>query len=527
MNSETVRQPVPRYRIIYNWDGDQNSYSEYPQSVDELMDKLFAPVRNTQIDAMFWCLGGHEAEWKSETMEIVGDSVGRIYDSVSDLRGAEGIRARIDRNENPYEKAVEVGHELGVDVFVSIRMNDNHLQGVKPDQIHAVNMGGLTNMRKGHREWLLGDNAAPEFFASSWNFAIPEVREHRLTHVEEACRLTDWDGIELDWQRHAFHLPENDAYRLRYTLTDLMRAIRQMVDRVGLERGKPMLVAVRVGTTMESCRRIGYDIETWIKEGLCDIVIAAGTIGTDPGVEVEAFRDLIAGTNVRFYAGYDIDYTLAKRLIPDSNWSRAFNRGLAKRYWDGGVDGLYMFNWHATETSRRPFLTTMGDAVSLERTDKVYPALHRYERGKTEFRAGVEMNDRIYGETPVPLYRTITGDGPSFNVPVHDNVTDVANTGTLASIELQIEMEHFAPDDKVSVKWDGRELGTPDVRNTAAADSGNPSDVEENSWLVWSLDPTEADHGIHEVKVVLVKRDPRIRLALVVQHVEVHITYSQ
>ena len=82
----------------------------------------------------------------------------------------------------------------------------------------------LTDMRAEHPEWLLGDQTS-EWFALSWNMAVAEVREQRLAHVREMLRY-DWDGIELDWQRHAFHLPEEEAYRLRYVLTDLVRAVR-------------------------------------------------------------------------------------------------------------------------------------------------------------------------------------------------------------------------------------------------------------------------------------------------------------
>jgi hypothetical protein len=78
--------------------------------------------------------------------------------------------------------------------------------------------------------------------------AVPEVREHVLQWVTEACRQAEWDGVELDWQRHAFHLPAADAYRLRYTVTDLMRAIRAATDAIAGERGRPFHVAVRVAT---------------------------------------------------------------------------------------------------------------------------------------------------------------------------------------------------------------------------------------------------------------------------------------
>ena len=125
-----------------------------------------------------------------------------------------------------------------------------------------------------------------------------------LKHAE-ACKLADWDGVELDWQRHAFHLPEEDAYRLRYTLTDLQGAVRRLTDAIAEQRGRPFHVIVRVGASRETNRRVGYDLETWIEEGLCDIFVTGANSGTDPGVEVEAYVEMMRGTEVRLYPERD------------------------------------------------------------------------------------------------------------------------------------------------------------------------------------------------------------------------------
>ena len=104
----------------------------------------------------------------------------------------------------------------------------------------------LTAMRKEHPEWVLGLEQAPGWCSTSWNLAVPEVRQHILQLVTEACRQADWDGVELDWQRHAFHLPADDAYRLRYTLTDLMRAIRAATEAIAASPDRPVGVPVTV-----------------------------------------------------------------------------------------------------------------------------------------------------------------------------------------------------------------------------------------------------------------------------------------
>lgn len=549
--AKAKRPTPPPYGIIYNWDGNPHGYSEYPQSLDAFLAKVYAPIENTQVGALFWCAGQHEAKWPSTEIPMIGDAVDRRYDTLLAMRGTENVRALFERGEDPYAAIVARGRELGLHVWASVRMNDNHFWAVgpkgeaahpvdrtywmsdataalRPEDMAKTTASELTQARKDHPEWCLGDGAPP-WASTSWNMAIPEVRELRLQFIKEACELADWDGIGLDWQRHSFHLPEHDGYRLRYTLTDLQRAARKLADGIAERRGRPFHVSVRVAATLESCRRIGYDVETWAREGLCDIIVPAGNSGLDPDIDMEGFARILDGTGVKLYPGLDTDFRLnARRLMPHLQWRDAWIRGLAAGFWDRGADGMYAFNWHATKETRRSLLTTIGNPETLERIDKVYAAVHGTNAPKGTLRAGADMHDRIHAETPVVLNRTLTGEGPTFDIPVHDDVVEADRRGDLDALELQIELEHYSPTgDRVEVLLDGEPLSEPVVRNVAAEDPNVPEDVDENSWLVFVLRSEQADRGPHRVHVRLVERDVRVRVPLVVNHVEVHVRYRQ
>ena len=507
------------YRIIYNWDGAPHHYDEYPQGMEPFLQKVYAPLAGTQVDALFWCMGVHEATWLSNDLPVKGDSTGRVYDSVLTMRDTENLRAMLERGEDPYAAMVARGRELGIDVWASMRMNDQHFWRIQDlEAMQRSTAHEMTALRKEHPEWCLGDQA-PGWCATSWNMAVPEVRAHKLDLIEQACRLADWDGVELDWQRHAFHLPSNHEYRLRYALTDLQRAIRRMTNRLAEERGRPFPVAVRVAATLESCRRIGYDVETWIEEGLCDVLIGAGNSGTDPCFETEEFLRLVEGTGILVYPGFDFDTRQqANRLISHARWRDRWFAGMAQGHLARGADGIYIFNWHANETTRRRSLSTIGSTETLESLDKAYTAVHR-SIGSNPLRQDSERDDRIYGEVPVDLHRTLTGDGPVFRLSTWD--------AGAARVQLLIETAHYSPSgDEVAVTLDGEALGAPAVRNHAAENPDIPSGVDENSWLVWDLDPAQAASGSHEVKVVLVRRDPRLRPPLAVANVEIWTSFG-
>jgi hypothetical protein len=518
----------PSYQIIYNWDGAPHGYSEHPQSVDEFVKKVYAPMADTQVGAHFWCIGSHEATWKSDALEMIGHANDRRYGSVGGFTHTENILEMLERGEDPHEAVVRRGRELRLHVYASVRMNDNHFSGAQPADMASMKAGELTRLRREHPEWLLGDQTS-EWFALSWNMAVPEVREHRFAYVKEVCSLYDWDGVELDWQRHGFHLPDDYGYRLRYALTDLQRAVRAMTNELADSRGRPFYLAARVAGGLEMCRRIGYDVETWVKEGLVDILIPAGGASTDPAVDVEALKEICEGTDVLVYPGLDA-------MIPDAapgpedhfTKDQMLNRGVAARHLRAGADGIYIFNWHADRTARRDLLTQIGSAETLRRTDKIFAATHRVLVDEGAWRGAYRI-DRLWGDVPVALKRTITGDGPSVLIQIGDDVA----TGAVSSIELRLRLAGWVRGDEVRVTWDGNERGKMAARYDNQLHDGyaNPfaapiSDVSEAVWMSCPITTDESAAGDHSVKVVLLERSPRMESDLILTDVEVVVRYD-
>jgi len=96
-----------------------------------------------------------------------------------------------------------------------------------------------------------------------------------------------------------------------------------------------------------------------------------------------------------------------------------------------------------------------------------------------------------------------------------------------AQVTLMIELEHFSPQvDKVSVTLDGQSLPDPVIWNVNDADPDHPASAHENSWLSWEI-KQGMPKGVHQVDVRLMNRDLRLRVPVVVSHVEIHISYPR
>ena len=169
----------PDYGIIYNWDGAPHGYSPVPQSMDAFLDKTYAPLEDTQVGALFWCVGEHATRWPSDALELVGDLHQRRYENAASYTHTENIRRMLDRGEDPQQAVIDRGHQLGLHVYASLRMNDNHFNGAQPSDLQTLHHVELTKLRKDHPEWLLGEDTE-EWFALSWNMAIPSSARKSL-----------------------------------------------------------------------------------------------------------------------------------------------------------------------------------------------------------------------------------------------------------------------------------------------------------------------------------------------------------
>ena len=511
----------PEYGIIYNWDGAPYGYSEVPQSMESYLDKTYAPLENTQVKALFWSIRDHASFGESEPASLLSQSAA-AYTSI------ENVRLMKERGEDSNAALIQRGHELGLQVYASMRMNDNHFGGAQVGDLDGMGDASRVRLRREHPEWLLGDRTS-EWFALSWDMSVPEIRQRRLAHIEEICRPYDWDGVELDWQRHGFHFPDDYGYRLRYTLTDLQRAVRRMTDELSERRGKPFYLAARVSGTLEMCRRIGYDIPVWVEEGLVDILIPAGGAATDPSIDVASFRDLCKGTDVVVYPGFDGGLP-GPHVGPEDAFTKDLmrTRAIANHYHKAGSDGIYVFNWHANRDSRRELLTEIGTADTLRGKDKVYAATHRFIQKEGEWR-GAYRNDRIWGEVPVPLKRTLTGDGPTITLDIADDLT----ADTPERVELRLLLQDWVKGDVVRVFWDGAEIDTLETRYHIVTDPhANPlaaaiSDVGSAVWLYSEMAPGQVGRGLHQIKAVLSERVPRLESDIVLTDAELVISYGK
>lgn len=254
-----------------------------------------------------------------------------------------------------------------LEILWSFRMNDTHDVSHHPDRPYLL----YPKLKEEHPEWLVGDHVkrTPKGRWSSVNYALPEVRDLAFKFIEEVCVNYNVDGVELDYFRHLCYLPSvanggKASQEEADMITDLMRHVRSRTEELGMARGRPYLVAIRVADSAGFNRDMGLDVERWLEEGLVDILITTGYFRLSP------WETTVAMGHKHGVAVYPC---LADSRIRGGT---RFNRMSAKAYrgraanaWAAGADGIYTFN---SFNPNAPLWKEIGAESSLVGQDKLF-----------------------------------------------------------------------------------------------------------------------------------------------------------
>ena len=354
------------WRMIMNNDGNDTRWpvEGEPRTRETFLDKRSTPLIGSHVDAIFYCTGctfnlyRHHSQ-ETELLKSAGDKEDWGWELGQD--GPDVLETMID-----------FGHQHGIEVFWSMRMNDTH--DAKP-----ANAWCMSQWKKDRPQLLMG--APGEEFAfgrarwkgrwSALNYAAPEVREKVLRILTDVATRYDVDGLELDFFRHpVFFRPQMTGEPVTQEhcdmMTELLARVRRMGDDVAAKRGRPLLISVRVPDSIGFAKEIGLDVERWLAADLTDLLVAGGYFHLQP------WESTVAVGHRHHVPVYPC--LSASRLSSDRfnnlNVTRlAAWRGEAARAWKAGADGIYVFNCF---NPRDPIYRELGDPQLLGTLEQEY-----------------------------------------------------------------------------------------------------------------------------------------------------------
>ena len=246
--------------------------------------------RHSDVQRVTWAVNsGERADYQSK--------VGRRYTAgglpitPSEKKKVDAFKRLIANNIDRVHEACEHTHRIGRKFDAQFRLGI--LGGTPPGPYGVGFVADHPELR------IIARDGTPIQKAS---YAFPAVRQFMLDFVREAATKFDVDGVTLNfirgpdfvgWEQpvlddfrkahggDARKLTNDDErlqrVRARY-LTLLVRGARAVLNEVGERKGKRLELSVMTYGTFPGNLFHGMDVRTWLKEGLLDAVLGAGSM---------------------------------------------------------------------------------------------------------------------------------------------------------------------------------------------------------------------------------------------------------
>lgn len=192
---------------------------------------------------------------------------------------------------------VEHCRKTGVVPFISYRLNDGHhsrelaqsLERGTPSQ----NMSRF--YWENYQRYRIGPDPN-DWSQAVFNWAIPEVREHKFRFLREICTNYDIAGLELDFMRHwnNFDVERTTTRQRCEIMTAFVARVRQLLDETS-RRGEYRWLCVRVPAWADVRECQGVDLAAFAAAGV-DMVNLSASYFTKQAVDLAAVRNVIPNT---------------------------------------------------------------------------------------------------------------------------------------------------------------------------------------------------------------------------------------
>ena len=213
----------------------------------------------------------------------VGETFGGRFPQPLNTGWDPGIRGLASEGTDALKVVTQHMKSKGKEVLAAIRMSDTHHRSLDPS-MPLCSKFALDNPQYVIQQ---PDGRSNE---TALDYSYSQVRDHRFEIMKEIVKNYDVDGLELNFVRWAKHFPRDRGRQNASTMTDYLKRIRKLLDRIATERGRsPYLLGVRVPESVECCWLAGIDIETWVSSKWVDYVVVSTWNNTDPQLPIEEF----------------------------------------------------------------------------------------------------------------------------------------------------------------------------------------------------------------------------------------------
>jgi hypothetical protein len=497
--SETlVRKP----RLIY--DNDVRHHLTYRYDPPLSIHRLRQPVDEivgTPVDTLFYGFVYRQTQPHPARVGLwwVWDEGERSQ--IMWWRGGENLKQSLGAGRDPLKIAVDRGHE------------------------HGLNM--LT--------WLVWEPEDPDNpVLGTYRPHTPEAQEERLDVIEAACDDYEFDGIGLNYYvgPKVFSAEvgyDSSAPKDPAALTEFVRKVRRLLDRIGEKRGRELTLAAQVHPVEAANAEAGLEVGTWLSEGLVNLLIPCYPHANNPEETSLLDTNPSIGWMVEaaHRAGALVYAPIAGSPYDDVHHATTLemHRAAATNLRAIGVDGIYMSNIHWPHGPEEyHLLREMG-----------YPDL--YARRTKQYRLGMKAAQpgpfTESRQLPITLEE---GMPATLNVFVGDDLDSARADGELVGFQLIVRILQVCHLDKIRFDVNEREYTLDQAENEwayggsvsyTAQRGGLPLRITSYNTFTLDLPVDAIQHGDNRTAITLETLHRDLLTDRVLHAVDVRVIYDE
>lgn len=383
---------------VLGFDNDGYSYFWRWGTHDrDFIARLLEPLRTPSASFLNLSLGGLGGLTIPTPYTELFQLQGHVRDG--DFRANTFFRWCRDNDVNIVDVLAKRAHELGLKLFVSTMMERCY----SPDRF----------VRE-HPEWRVKRGRG------TWDYAKPEVRDYQVKKISWICANHDIDGFAVDYTRYGHYFNEDEPDKFGH-MNAFVRQLRRGIDEVNASKERKVLLCASFGDRCWFLRNWGtgkledqgLDIQTWLREGIFDMLMPEGATCLDFVKAAEESRTQVWPRKVSGVT-LDTDEKLSGKLGP-ADISRSVQRAF-----EAGAPGIFFFN-HETWTSfgrlgirdELPIRVIMDSPYALREVGKVtfaewHPGFGACQTQRNAFSplAAATSGGRLDGTCTVPVKNT-------------------------------------------------------------------------------------------------------------------------
>ncbi|KEI02354.1 hypothetical protein [Clostridium botulinum] len=356
-------------QVIYDNDGFTDFFwGRYP-TVESLERLPLNLVTKVDADELNWTVG--TTGLLNYNSKYAGNAYEDFYKYQYDVREGDKLAKNQVLNiintsgKSTLEVVASKAKQLGLRVNASLRMNTFYPEGYT-EFLNGSMYNDYQDCRQNGGYML--------------SYYYPKYRNYILNILKEISSTPNVQGVTLDFCRYPYIMGSEASLDEKIEIMNyFMKKVKKEIPNKKISVRFPYL----------DPKSYGFDIETWIKEGLVDRIIPS-VISYEEFFDVTKYKRMIKGTNVELYLGVSAnveggDATLDSEKLDEDGKLPGSKYLTAEEYlyrseegYKAGVQGIVMFNTLNIldlEQNVSPMYKMIGDKMAVDRWYKLeYPS---------------------------------------------------------------------------------------------------------------------------------------------------------